>query len=217
MTAYRGGDAMNDIKTPAGIERESMRMIDAELSERGITLASDRAAIVRRVIHATADFEYAETLRFTPDAPTLCAEALRGGVIVTDTNMALAGINKQALNRLGASACCFMADEDIAKEARKRHITRAAVAMEYALERRPGAAFAIGNAPTALLRLAERIETGARPAFVIGVPVGFVNVIESKRRVWEVCEYFRIPAIIAIGRKGGSAVAAAICNALLYS
>ncbi|MBQ9521647.1 MAG: precorrin-8X methylmutase [Oscillospiraceae bacterium] len=208
---------MNDIKTPAGIERESMRIIDAELSERGIVLPDDRAAIVKRVIHATADFAYAETLRFTPDAPVLCAEALRGGVLVTDTNMALAGISKPALKRLGASACCFMASEDVAQAARERNITRAAVSVEYALERCPVGAFAIGNAPTALLCLAERIERGARPAFVIGVPVGFVNVAESKRRIWEVCERFQIPAIVAMGRKGGSTVAAAICNALLYA
>lgn len=208
---------MNNRKTPAGIERESMRIIAAELSERGIILPHDRAAIVKRVIHATADFEYAETLRFTPDASALCMKALRGGAIVTDTNMALAGISKQALRCLGASVRCFMADEDVAQEARERHITRAAVSMEYALKRCPGAAFAIGNAPTALSRLAELTEAGARPAFVIGVPVGFVNVIESKRHIWEVCERFQIPAIIAMGRKGGSSVAAAICNALLYA
>ncbi|MBR4545435.1 MAG: precorrin-8X methylmutase [Oscillibacter sp.] len=208
---------MNDIRTPAGIERESMRIIDAELSERGIVLAPDRAAIVKRVIHATADFAYAETLYFTPDAPSLCADALRGGVLVTDTDMALAGISKATLRLLGGAAYCFMASEDVAREARERNTTRAAVSVDYALERYPGAAFAVGNAPTALLRLAERIEAGARPAFVIGVPVGFVNVAESKRRIREVCGRFRVPAIVADGRKGGSTVAAAVCNALLYA
>lgn len=205
------------IKTPAEIERESMRTIERELAGRGIVLPSDRAAIVRRVIHATADFEYAETLYFTPDAASRGAEVLRGGVIVTDTNMALAGISKAALTRLGSSAHCLMAEEDIAREARERNLTRAAVSMERALERFPGAAFAIGNAPTALLCLAELIETGARPALVVGVPVGFVNVTESKERIRAVCARSGVPAIISMGRKGGSGVAAAICNALLYA
>ena len=208
---------MNDIKTPAGIERESMRIIDAELSGRGIALSPDRAAIVKRVIHATADFDYAETLRFTPDAPSIGETVVRGGVIVTDTNMALSGISKPALRRLRASALCLMAQERIALEARERRVTRATVCMERALERIPNAILAIGNAPTAALRVAELIETGARPAFVIGVPVGFVNVVESKERIWEACGRFEIPAIVAMGRKGGSAVAAAICNALLYA
>ncbi len=204
---------MSGVKTPAEIERESMRIIGAELAARGIVPPPERAAIVKRVIHATADFDYAETLRFTPDAPS----ALRVGVLVTDSNMALAGISKAALQRLGASARCFMADSAIAEAAKRKRITRAAASMECALERYPGAAFAIGNAPTALLRLAEGIEAGARPALVIGVPVGFVNVTESKETIWETCLRYGVPAIVAMGRKGGSGVAAAICNALLYA
>lgn len=204
---------MNNIKTPAEIERESMRIIDAELCRRGIVLPPERAAIVKRVIHATADFDYAETLRFTPDAPSV----FRGGAIVTDTNMALAGISKPALRRLGASAHCFMADGAVSEAAKRQGITRASAAMEYALQRIPGAAFAVGNAPTALLRLADLMDAGARPAFIIGVPVGFVNVTESKERIWETCVRYGVPAIVAMGRKGGSGVAAAICNALLYA
>lgn len=202
--------------SPADIERESMRIIEEELSGRGIVLPPDRAAIVKRVIHATADFDYADALRFASDAPARGMDALRGGVLVTDTNMALAGISRAALSRLNASARCFMADEDIARTAEARGVTRAAAAMSYALERYPGAAYAVGNAPTALLTLAERMEAGARPSLVIGVPVGFVNVAESKERIWEACVRYGVPAIVAMGRKGGSSVAAAICNALLY-
>ena len=208
---------MKNIKSPAEIERESMKIIDGELSGRGIVLPSDRAAIVKRAIHATADFDYAETLWFTPNAVSAGKEVMRGGVIVTDTNMVLSGINRTALNSLGASAYCFMGEEFTAQEAHKRGITRAAVSVEYALEHFPRAVFAVGNAPTALLRLAECMEQGARPAFIIGVPVGFVNVTESKKHIRDVCERFGIPAIIAMGRKGGSSVAAAICNALLYA
>ena len=204
---------MGFLKTPAEIERESMKIIGAELSERGIALQPDRAEIVKRVIHATADFDYAETLRFTPDAPSM----LRGGVIVTDTNMALAGISKTALRHLGMSARCFMAEKEIADAAKRNGITRAAASMAYALEKYPDAVFAIGNAPTALLRLADGMEAGTRPALVIGVPVGFVNVEESKARIWETCVRRGVPAIVAMGRKGGSGVAAAICNALLYA
>ena len=199
--------------TPAEIERESMTIIDAELSERGLVIPPDRAAVVKRVIHATADFDFAETLRFTPDAPSV----LRGGVIVTDTNMALAGINRDALRRLGMSAYCFMAEKEIADAAKREHITRAAASMEYALARYPDAVFAVGNAPTAALRLADAIDAGARPALVIGVPVGFVNAAESKERILETCVRRGVPAIVAAGRKGGSGVAAAICNALLYA
>ena len=189
---------MDVITTPAEIERESMKIIGAELSERGIVLPPERASVIKRVIHATADFDYAETLRFTPDAP----QALSGGVIVTDTNMALAGISKAALEFLGMSARCFMAEKEIADAAKRENATRAAASMSYALERYPDAVFAIGNAPTALLRLADGIEAGTRPALIIGVPVGFVNVEESKARIWETCVRCGVPAIVAFGRKG---------------
>ena len=110
-----------------------------------------------------------------------------------------------------------MADADVAAEAKARGVTRAAVSMERALREYPHAVFAVGNAPTALLALADAIEAGARPALVVGVPVGFVNVVESKERAKAVCEACGVPAILAMGRKGGSTVAAAICNALLYT
>ena len=202
---------------PAEIERESMAIIERELAERGVTLPPEQATVVKRVIHTTADFDYAETLRFTVGAVQKGMEALRGGVIVTDTNMALAGINKSAAGKLGCTVCCYMADDAVAAEARVRGVTRAMVSMERALAEHPNAIFALGNAPTALLKIAESIEMGARPALVIGVPVGFVNVVESKERALAVCERCGVPAIIALGRKGGSNVAAAICNALLYT
>ena len=181
---------------PAEIEQESMRIIAAELEARGIVIPEEERAVVMRVIHTTADFDYAANLRFTPDAASQGQAALRG--------------------RLGCTARCTMAEAFIAERARERGVTRAAVSVDWAAEHCPGAIFVIGNAPTALLRLAEHIENGLRPALVIGVPVGFVNVVESKERALAVCEKNGLPAIIALGRKGGSNVAAAICNALLY-
>ena len=193
-------------------------MIAAELAEMGLTPPPETEAVVRRVIHTTADFDYAKNLRFTPGAVQKAVEALhKGTFIVTDTNMALAGITKPGLARLGGRALCFMAEPAVAEAARAAGTTRAVAAMHLAAQQYPGAVLAVGNAPTALLAIAEEIETGLRPALVIGVPVGFVNVVESKERLLAVCERYGVPAIVAMGRKGGSTVAAAICNALLYS
>ena len=136
---------------------------------------------------------------------------------MTDTNMALAGITKPGLAKLGGTACCYMADPEVAAAAKEAGTTRAVAAMKKAAQEHPGAILAVGNAPTALLTIAEQIESGLRPALVIGVPVGFVNVVESKERLFAVCEKHGVPAIVAMGRKGGSNVAAAICNALIYS
>ena len=203
---------------PADIERTSMGIIEAELSSRGIHLEEANAAVVKRVIHTTADFDYAENLRFTPDAVAKGVAALRGGTIVTDTNMALAGISKPALARLGGDAVCFMANPAIAAQAKAEETTRAVAAVTRAEELYPKAILAVGNAPTALLRAVELMEKQDwRPALVIGVPVGFVNVVESKELLLETCLRFQVPAIVALGRKGGSNVAAAICNALLYT
>ena len=202
---------------PADIERTSMSIIEQELRDRGISLPAEIAPVVKRVIHTTADFEYVNTLRFTPDAVPLGAAAMRQGVIVTDTNMACAGVSKPTLARLGGEAHCFMAEPTVAEEARRQETTRAAVSMARALETWEHPVLAVGNAPTALLRIAELLEEGKRPALVIGVPVGFVNVVESKERLLDVCRRHGVPAIVALGRKGGSNVAAAICNALLYS
>ncbi len=202
---------------PEDIERTSMDMISRKLYERGIVLPEEHAAVVKRVIHTTADFDFARNLHFTPNAVGLAKAALfRGVAIVTDTNMAKAGISKSALAKLGGQVCCFMADEDVAQTAKEKGTTRAVAAMEKAVKQFPNAVFAIGNAPTALLRIAELIEEGLRPALVIGVPVGFVNVVESKEAALAACQAKSIPAILAMGQKGGSSVAAAVCNALLY-
>lgn len=203
---------------PADIERTSMSIIQQELEERGIVLPQETAAVVKRVIHTTADFDYAENLRFTDGAVARGVEAVRRGcTLVTDTNMALAGVSKPALSRLGGKALCFMAEPAVAAEAKTRETTRAAVSMERALAEYPDAILAVGNAPTALLKIVELLEAGCRPALVIGVPVGFVNVVESKERLLAACQRYDVPAIVALGRKGGSNVAAAICNALLYT
>ena len=204
---------------PADIERTSMGIITAELAARGLAVPPENAAVVKRVIHTTADFDYAENLRFTPGAAAAGVAAMRAGaVVITDTNMALAGITKPGLAKLGGQALCFMADPAVAAAAKAAGSTRAAAAMHRAAREYPGAVLAVGNAPTALLTIADLIETaGLRPALVIGVPVGFVNVVESKERLFEVCTAHGVPAIVAMGRKGGSNVAAAICNALVYS
>ena len=203
---------------PADIERTSISIITRELDELGLTPPPETAAVVKRVIHTTADFDYAKNLRFTPGAVQAAVRALqRGAVIVTDTNMALAGISRPGLAKLGCEAVCYMADPAVAEAAKQAGTTRAVAAMHRAAREHPEAILAVGNAPTALLTIAEEIEAGLRPALVIGVPVGFVNVVESKETLFAVCEQHGVPAIAAMGRKGGSNVAAAICNALVYS
>ena len=203
---------------PAEIEQESMRIIGQELTRRGVTLLQETEAVVKRVIHTTADFDYVDNLRFTPEAVPKALEAFRSGrAVITDTNMAKAGISKSALTQLLCEGYCFMADRDVAEDAKAHGTTRAAAAMEKAAREYPEAVFAVGNAPTALLALCELIRNGLRPALVIAVPVGFVNVVESKQRIFQLCLDSGIPCIAAMGRKGGSNVAASICNALMYT
>ena len=199
---------------PADIERTSFHIITEELEMMGLTPPPEHEAVVKRVIHTTADFDYAKNLRFTPGAVAAGVAALRAGTpIITDTNMALSGISKPALARLGGSALCYMADPEVARIAAETGTTRAVASMHRAAQEHPGAILAVGNAPTALLAIVEEIEAGLRPALVIAVPVGFVNVVESKERIIEAAA---APYIVARGRKGGSNVAAAICNAMLY-
>ena len=203
---------------PGDIERTSMDIITRELAARGIAPDPDCAVVLRRVIHATADFDYVRNLRFTPDAVRLGAAALSGGCdVITDTNMAKAGVSRPGLARLGGVVRCFMAEPEIAAAAKAAGTTRAAAAVDWAAGRYPDAVYAVGNAPTALLKIEALLERGFRPALVIGVPVGFVNVVESKERVFAACARLGVPAIVAMGRKGGSPVAAAICNALIYT
>lgn len=200
---------------PEEIEKRSFEIISKELSERGIYLPKEQELITKRVIHTSADFEYADTMVYSKDAVSMAKELLlQGADIVTDTNMALAGINKKALAKLGGQAHCFMADEDVADAAKERGVTRAVVSMEKAATIEKPVIFAVGNAPTALIQLYDMIKAGSwRPAFVIGVPVGFVNVEVAKELIMET----EVPYIVNRGRKGGSNVAAAICNALLYA
>ena len=199
---------------PEEIEKRSFDIIAEELKERGIELPFEQEMITKRVIHTSADFDYADTMTYSKNAVSVAKELLKNGAdIVTDTNMALSGINKSALSKLGGQAHCFMADEDVARIAKERGVTRAVVSMEKAARINKPVIFAIGNAPTALLQLYEMTQDrNWCPSFVIGVPVGFVNVEVAKELIMET----EVPYIINRGRKGGSNVAAAICNALLY-
>lgn len=197
---------------PQDIEKRSFEIITAELGER--TFPDGIAQVVKRVIHTTADFDYADNLVFSPDVIEKAKAALlSGATVVTDTNMAFSGISKPTLAKIGAKALCLMADAGVAAEAKTRGVTRAVVSMEHAAKLPGPLIFAVGNAPTALIRLHELIEAGElSPALIIGVPVGFVNVVEAK----ELFIGGETPYIIARGRKGGSNVAASIVNALLY-
>ena len=155
---------------PADIERTSMKIITGELAQRGLDIPPENAPVVKRVIHTTADFDYAQTLHFTPGAVAAGIAAMHAGAtIITDTNMALAGITKPGLAKLGGQALCFMADPAVAAAAKQAGTTRAVAAMHKAAAEYPGAVLAVGNAPTALLTIAEKIENGLRPALVIGL------------------------------------------------
>lgn len=199
---------------PEEIEKKSFQIISKELENRGIVIPVEQEMITKRVIHTTADFDYTKTLCYSENAVAVIKKLMINGAdIVTDTNMALAGINKKILAKHGGEAHCFMAEETTARLAKERKTTRAAVSMEMAAMIKKPVIFAIGNAPTALLRLHEMIRTTAwRPAFVIGVPVGFVNVEAAKELIMKM----DVPYIVNRGRKGGSNVAAAVCNAVLY-
>lgn len=199
---------------PGDIEKRSFEIIESELG--GAVIPEEIKPVVLRVIHTTADFDYLGNLYFSPGVVGTAMQAIRrGAVFVTDTNMAKAGISRAALERHSCACACFMADEDVAEAARQNGTTRAAAAVDKAagmFQDRP-VVFVSGNAPTALLRLCDHIGQGSfRPALAVGVPVGFVNVVQSKEMLIE----SGVPCIAARGRKGGSNVAAAICNALLY-
>ena len=198
---------------PADIEKRSMEIIEEELG--AIQLPAAEKNIIKRVIHTSADFEYARTLRFSTDAVAKGLAALQQGcTIVTDTNMAYMGISQRGLDTLHSTKICFMADEDVAKIAKAQGTTRAVACMDKACAVRGPLIIAVGNAPTALLRLDELIRAGKiRPDLVIGVPVGFVNVVYAK----DIIMQSGVPYIVAKGRKGGSTIAAAICNALIYT
>ena len=196
---------------PADIERRSFEIIESELKTE---IPENIKPVVIRAIHTTADFDYAENLYFSDNVIDTALKVLdMGAVIITDTNMAKSGINKSALARHGCECMCFMADEDIAETAKRNGTTRAAASVDKAAKLGKPVIYAAGNAPTALVRLCGHISAGDFiPELVIGAPVGFVNVVQSKEMLIE----SGVPCIVARGRKGGSNVAAAICNALLY-
>lgn len=197
---------------PRDIERRSFEIITEELGDK--KLDPEKELIIKRCIHTSADFEYADSLCFSEGAVEKAMEALKNGAcIVTDTQMGRSGINKRALARYGGEVYCFISDEDVAETAKKNGTTRATASMDKAAEMKKPLIFAIGNAPTALVRLYELMEEEKiNPALIIGVPVGFVNVVQSKELIME----SKAPYIVAKGRKGGSNIAACICNALLY-
>ncbi|WP_432651318.1 precorrin-8X methylmutase [Huintestinicola sp.] len=200
---------------PEDIEKRSFEIISGEISERGVTLEPKQAPIIMRVIHTTADFDYLDNLKFSENAVDTALNALReGAYIITDTNMALSGINKAALGKLGCEAYCFMADSDVAQAAKDKGVTRACASVEKA-SRLGGKPLILvsGNAPTFLIRARELMDSGGlAPALVIAMPVGFVNVVQSKELIMSSgAEY-----IAARGRKGGSNAAAAVVNALMY-
>ena len=199
---------------PQDIEKRSFAIISKELEEKGIVLPKEQELVTKRAIHTSADFDYAKTMTYSAHAVGIAKKLIQNGAdIVTDTNMALAGVNKKELAKYGGEAHCFMAEEEVTKIAKERGVTRAAVSMEKAAQIEKPVIFAIGNAPTALIELYEMIQSGKyRPAFIIGVPVGFVNVEAAKDLILKT----DVPYIINRGRKGGSNIAAAICNALLY-
>ncbi|MDO4522188.1 MAG: precorrin-8X methylmutase [Eubacteriales bacterium] len=196
---------------PMEIEKRSFEIITEELDRE---LPADVAPIIKRCIHTSADFDYAKNLCFSDNVVEKALRALKNGAcIVTDTQMAKSGINKTALAKFGAEAYCFMSDEDVAEIAKKQGSTRATASMDKAATLEKPLIFAIGNAPTALVRLYELIGEGRlKPELIIGVPVGFVNVVQSKELIMQT----DVPYIVARGRKGGSNIAACICNALLY-
>ena len=197
---------------PKEIETRSFEIITEELGDTPLIPGTE--LIVKRCIHTSADFDYAENLCFSSNAVEKAIEAIKNGAcIVTDTQMAKAGINKKALAKYGGEVFCFMSDEDVAAKAKELGCTRATASMDKAASMGKPLVFAIGNAPTALVRLYELIqEKKISPYLIIGVPVGFVNVVQSKEMIMET----DTPYIVARGRKGGSNIAACICNALLY-
>jgi len=199
------------ITDPMEIEKKSFEIITAEMA--GSTVLPENELVLKRVIHTSADFDYIENLKFSDNAVNVAIAAMKSQcVIVTDTQMVKSGINKVAAE-IGVEVHCFMSDDDVAAEAKQRGVTRAIVSMEKAARLKKPCIMAIGNAPTALLCLYDMIvEKKFTPVLIIGAPVGFVNVVESKEQIMKA----GIPYIVAAGRKGGSPIAAAICNALLY-
>ncbi|PID82688.1 MAG: precorrin-8X methylmutase [Clostridiales bacterium] len=202
---------------PGDIEKRSMAIITGELEKLGFDFdkyTDAEMAVLRRCIHTSADFDYRDNLVMSKGAVDIGIKALKEGVsVLTDTNMAKSGISKVTMDRNGGEVLNFIREEDVIKSSKERGVTRSSVCMEKAADLKKDLIIAIGNAPTALIRLYELIKEGKiKPVLVIGTPVGFVNVVESKELFMEL----DVPYIIARGRKGGSNIAAAIVNAMLY-
>lgn len=200
--------------TPSKIENRSMEIISQELESLGITLDKEQAPVIKRAIHSSADFDYAKNLYFSDNVIPYALNLLKNGIcIVTDTKMALSGINKKVLSKHGIKIYNFIDDEDVATAAKQNNTTRSAACIDKAMSLKKPFIFVIGNAPTALIRIYELYsENLFKPELIIGVPVGFVNVVQAKELIIQT----GLPCIVARGRKGGSNIAAAICNALLY-
>ena len=209
---------MSYITQPQNIEDKSFEIIQQIIDEErpGYQFASDlHGKIIKRCVHTTADFDWLDILKFSPDAIERLLAGLKNGAhLYTDTNMALSGLNKTRLDHLGCSYHCYVADSAVRDMAHQSGITRSMAAVEKAVMEPGEKIFIFGNAPTALFRLLELYQDKkVNPVAVIGVPVGFVGAAESKDELMKT----DIPYIAAQGRKGGSNVAAAIINALLYS
>ncbi len=200
------------ISQPKTIEQESLRIIQEAIdSSGGYSGSPENLPVIKRVIHATADFDFLHTLYFSDGAVSHARTALANHTpIITDTNMLMSGISKQ----YGAKILCHVSDTQTHSQAQARNTTRAIISIERSVQEYPSAIYAIGNAPTALIRICELVHAGkANPALIVGVPVGFVNVIEAKNMLAALTQ---TPRIIAHGNKGGTTVACAIINAILY-
>jgi precorrin-8X/cobalt-precorrin-8 methylmutase len=193
------------------IERRSFEIIGEEL---GVELDPKLEPIIKRVIHTTADFDYLKNLCFSPNVVDVALEIIKSGVtIVTDTTMVMSGINKKSLAELGGKVVCYVGDEDVAEISKRNGVTRSSACVDKASTLPHPIIYAVGNAPTSLIRLYELITDGVfKPDLIIGVPVGFVNVVQSKELIMST----DVPYIVAKGRKGGSNVCASICNAIIY-
>lgn len=208
-------DNMTDTKLyvkPMDIEKRSFEIIESEMPK--VDIPMENISVLKRVIHTTADFDYVDNLKFSENVVNIAVEALkRGATIITDTTMAMSGINKKSLEKLSGKVYCYIGEEEVAAKAKEEQTTRSAVSMEKAAKEHNNIIYVVGNAPTALIKIYELIKANkVKPLLIIGVPVGFVNVVEAKEMIMEL----DVPYIVAKGRKGGSNVAAAICNALIY-
>ncbi|MEM7113958.1 MAG: precorrin-8X methylmutase [Chloroflexota bacterium] len=204
------------IKNPTTITEQSFATIRRELAEMGIHLQSPRAEIIERMIHSTADFDFATITHFSETAVSSAIAALQKGCpIVCDVNMIRVGVSQTRISQLGGSLHCFVADDAVRAKAAEIGNTRSAAGIHLAHERGliEGGVIVIGNAPTALYALIELIEAGVKPALVVGVPVGFISAVESKADL--LARVHDVPLITTNGRKGGSPIAVAIANALL--